>query len=75
MTKVIETDSRGRVVLSGRPDEMFIVRENSDGSILLQPATVVSAAQHQYDNDAGLREILAQAAASPTVKRDRRRTR
>lgn len=75
MTKVIETDSRGRVVLSGRPDEMFLVRENSDGSILLQPAAVVSAAQHQYDNDAGLREILAQAAASPTVKRDRRRTR
>ena len=72
---VIETDSRGRVVLSGHPDERFIVRENSDGSILLQPATVISAAQAQYDDDPSLRELLAQAAASPTVKRDRRRAR
>ena len=73
MKNVIATDSRGRVVLSGRPDEMFIVRENSDGSILLQPATVVSAAQAQCDNDADLRNLLAQAVASPTVNRDRRR--
>ena len=70
--KVLQCDSRGRLVLSGRANEMFLVRENSDGSILLQPATVVSVAQAEYDNDPSLRELLAHAAASDTVSRDRR---
>jgi hypothetical protein len=70
--KVLQCDSRGRLVLSGRANEMFLVRENSDGSILLQPATVVSAAQAEYDGDPSLRELLEHAAASDTVSRDRR---
>jgi hypothetical protein len=37
-----ETDDRSRVVLPGHPNKRFVVWENADGSILLQPARVVT---------------------------------
>ncbi|EUA13843.1 hypothetical protein I553_6962 [Mycobacterium xenopi 4042] len=49
------------------------MRENEDGSILLQPARVVTDAQHEYDSNPELRELLSRAAASPTVRRARKR--
>lgn len=69
----VETDDRSRVVLAGHPNERFIVRENADGSILLQPARVVTEAQHEYDSDPELQDLLARATASPTIRRIRRR--
>lgn len=71
---LVETDSRSRVVIPGHPGEKFLIQENADGSILLQPARVVTAAQLEYDEDPALQELLARAAASPTVRRRRRRT-
>jgi len=47
---LIETDHRSRVVIPGRRNERFIVTENQDGSILLEPAIVVSKAQYEYDH-------------------------
>lgn len=70
---MIETDSRSRVVLPGHPEETFLMQENADGSILLQPARVVTAAQLDYDENPELRALLARAADSPTVRRRRRR--
>ncbi len=69
---LVQTDDRSRVVLPGRRNEMFLLRENSDGSILLEPAKVVSAAQEQYDETPELRDLLTRAAASKTVRRARR---
>ncbi|CAN5410743.1 hypothetical protein BH23ACT9_BH23ACT9_28400 [soil metagenome] len=54
---------------------MFILQENSDGSLLLQPAVVVSQAQLEYDESPELQQLLANAAGSPTVQRPRRSTR
>ncbi|MCT7372645.1 hypothetical protein [Mycolicibacterium llatzerense] len=72
---LVETDARGRAVLPGRPNERFVLRENPDGSLLLQPARIVTEAQYEYDTDPELRELLARATASPTVRRARvRRT-
>lgn len=73
MTLIVETDTRSRVVLPGRPNERFLVRENADGSLLLQPARVVTEAQHEYDTDPELRDLLSRAFESPTVQRDYRR--
>lgn len=70
---IIETDARSRVVLPGHSNEQFIMQENSDGSLLLQPARVVTAAQVEYDSDPELRDLLARAAQSPTVRRRRAR--
>jgi hypothetical protein len=70
---LIETDSRSRVVLPGLPNQRFLMRVNEDGSILLQPARIVTDAQQEYDSDPELRDLLARAAASPTVRRRRQR--
>lgn len=69
----VETDGRSRVVLPGHSNQRFLVQENPDGSILLQPARVVSEAQAEYDNDPELRALLARATHSPTVRRNRER--
>ena len=69
----VETDSRGRVVLPGHPNQRYLVRENADGSILLQPATVMTEAQHEVESTPELRDLLARAAAAPTVNRARQR--
>lgn len=73
MALIVETDARGRVVLPGHPNERFLVRENADGSLLLQPARVVTGAQHEYDTEPALRNLLSRAFESPTVQRDYRR--
>jgi len=70
---IIETDDRSRVVLAGHPSQRFVVRENEDGSILLQPARVVTEAQLEYDDSPELQELLSRAARSKTVQRPRRR--
>jgi hypothetical protein len=70
---LVETDDRSRAVLPGRPNQRFVMRENPDGSLLLQPARVVTDAQYEFDSDPELRELLARAAASPTVRRARAR--
>jgi hypothetical protein len=73
MTTMVETDDRSRVVLPGHPNQRYVVRENADGSLLLQPARVVTEAQQEYDSDPELRELLSRATASPTVRRARQR--
>lgn len=75
MTILVETDDRSRVVLPGHSNQRFLVQENPDGSLLLQPAIVKTAAQELYDTNPQLQELLAKAAASPTVKGPRRRPR
>jgi hypothetical protein len=69
---IVSTDARSRVVLPGYPDRMFLLRENADGSLLLEPAQVVSEAQSQYDADPELKDLLERAMKSPTVQRRRR---
>ena len=70
---MVETDSRSRVVLPGRAGQRFLVQENADGSILLQPARVVTEAQLEYDETPALQELLARATSSPTIRRSRHR--
>lgn len=70
---LIETDDRSRAVIPGHPNQKFLVQENSDGSVLLQPAVVVTEAQREYDTNPELRALLERAAHSPTIRRARRR--
>jgi hypothetical protein len=70
---LVETDSRSRVVLPGHSNERFVLQEQEDGSILLQPAVVVTQAQAEYDADPELRSLLTRAAHSGTVRRTRKR--
>jgi hypothetical protein len=72
MALTVETDSRSRVVLPGHPDQRFIMQENEDGSVLLQPARVVTEAQLEYDESPELQALLSRAAHSKTRRRRRR---
>jgi len=64
---LVSTDAQSRLVLSGHPNQRYLKRETSDGVIVLEPAVVVSVAQHQYDTNPDLRAVLAEAKAAPTV--------
>ncbi|MDZ4267120.1 MAG: hypothetical protein U1D00_15740 [Mycobacterium sp.] len=68
---LVETDARGRTALPGHPNQRFLMRVNEDGSILLQPAHVDTAAQQEYDSNPELQDLLARAAAAPTARRTR----
>ena len=70
---LIETYDRSRVVLPGHPSQRFILRENEDGSILLEPARVVSEAQLEYEESPELQALLSRAATSRTIPGARRR--
>lgn len=69
MSILVHTDSRSRVVLPGLPNRTFLMTEQSDGSVILEPAVVVSAAQQEYDTSPELQDLLARATASPSVRR------
>ena len=73
MPTLIETDARSRAVIPGHANERFVLHENEDGSLLLQPAKVITAAQHENDADPELQSLLARAASSATVRRTRSR--
>lgn len=68
MSTVVQTDQRSRLVLPGHSNERFIVHELEDGSILLEPARVISQAQYEYDTNPELQDLLSKALTSPTVK-------
>ncbi|HBJ72805.1 MAG TPA: hypothetical protein DDY88_03640 [Actinobacteria bacterium] len=73
MTVLVETEDRSRVVLPGHPDQKYVMTEQSDGSLLLEPAIVVTVAQREYDQQPELQELLRRATQSTTVRRARRR--
>src|SRR5450759_1402035 len=73
VSTLIETDGRSRAVIPGHKNQRFLLQENEDGSLLLQPASAVTDAQLEYDGDPELRALLARAAQSSTVRRSRQR--
>lgn len=68
---MIETDGDGGVVLPNHPYTRYLMRENEDGSILLQPPTLPALAQHEFASIPELQDLLAAAAAAPTTRRAR----
>lgn len=71
MSEILQTDSRGRAVLTGRKNEHFLKTELPDGTIVLKPGRFVTTAQQEYDSNPELQNLLSQAAASGTIRRDR----
>lgn len=70
--RLIETDSRSRAVLTGHPNQRFLMHDQSDGSILLVPAQIISDAQYEYDTNPELQRLLADATDSSSVQREQR---
>ncbi|MEN4476582.1 hypothetical protein [Mycolicibacterium cosmeticum] len=48
MSELIHTDGHGRVTLAGHPNSTYVMREEPDGVLVLEPATDMSVAQATY---------------------------
>ena len=60
-------------MIPGHANQRFLAQENEDGSILLQPASVVTDEQLEYDGDPELQAVLTRASLSSTMRRARQR--
>lgn len=69
---LVETDARGRVSL-GRPDRRYLLHEEPDGTLILQPAAVISDLELKYMENSALQAQIAYAKAHSEQRVKRRR--
>ena len=62
--RIIDTDSRGRATI-GHPDQRYLLREQSDGAIVLEPAVVMSELERRFLANTEIQEQIAHARAHP----------
>ncbi len=70
--QLIETDSRGRASL-GRPDRRYLLREESDGTLILEPAVVMTELERRFLANAALQAQIDYARQHPEQRIDRPR--
>ncbi len=68
----IETDQRGRVTL-GRPNARFRMTEESDGTLVLEPAVIVTELERRYLANAALQAQIEHARTHPEQQVSRKR--
>jgi len=64
MTTLVSTDARGRVSL-GHPNQDYRLTEHADGTLVLEPAVVMSELERRFLADAGLQAQIAYYRAHP----------
>lgn len=69
--QIIETDARGRASL-GRPGRRYLLHEESDGTLMLEPAVVVTDLERRFMANAALQAQIEDARAHPGQRRSRR---
>ncbi len=67
---VIETDARGRASL-GYPSRRYLVHEEADGTLVLEPATIVTELERRFMANAVVQAQIAYAADRPEERRER----
>lgn len=72
-TKFVTSDARGRVTVA-QPDREYLVREEADGTLILEPAVVVSELERRYMANAALQAQIeyARTHSEQRVSRKRR---
>jgi hypothetical protein len=69
--QIVETDARGRASL-GRPLGRYLMHEESDGTIILEPATVITELERRFMANSALQARLAYAQEHPEQQRPRK---
>jgi len=71
---LIDTDSRGRASL-GRPGRRYRMTETPDGTVILEPASIITDLERRFLANTELQAQIAYARAHPeqAVERPRRR--
>ncbi|MCL2090539.1 MAG: hypothetical protein FWH11_04840 [Micrococcales bacterium] len=71
---VVDTDARGRASL-GRPGRRYLMHEDADGTIVLEPATVITDLERRFLTNTALQAQIAEAREHPERQVPRRRRR
>ena len=72
---LLETDQRGRLTIPGAIKQRFLARSENDGTIILEPAIVISEAEHKFLANSELQATIAYYEAHPEQMLPRRRRR
>ncbi|GEB47444.1 hypothetical protein MTE01_33890 [Microbacterium testaceum] len=76
MSTLIQVDARKRITLGSLAHHtQYIATEQSDGSVLLEPAVVMTATERAFLADETLSAALARVNATPQNRRTRQRSR
>ncbi len=75
-TPMIEFDARSRLTLPGKAHNRYLVHEQEDGTVILEPAVVLSALEARYRDNAELQATVEAGRAHPELRspRPERRT-
>lgn len=72
MSSVVETDSRGRLTLPGsKPNRRYLVHEEPDGTLVLEPAVVISELERRFLANAALQARIEHARTHPELGESR----
>ncbi len=69
--QIIETDLRGRASL-GKPHSRYLMHEEADGTLVLEPAAVVTELERRFMANAALQAEISFARTHPEQRRPRR---
>lgn len=74
MDQIIDTDARGRASL-GQPNHRYLMHEESDGTLVLEPAVVITELERRFLANTEVQEQIAYARAHPEqrIRRSQRR--
>ncbi len=71
MSTMIELDGRSRVTLPGKAGRRYLIHEEADGVLVLEPAVVISEAERRYLADPALQASVKYARKHPEEARPR----
>lgn len=66
---MIEADSRSRLTLPGKAHRRYLVHEHEDGTVVLEPAVVLSELEARYLANPQLQAIVERGRANPARRR------
>lgn len=72
---LLETDRRGRLTLPGADKRRFLARTETDGTIILEPAVVMTEAERKFLANTELQATIAHYDSHPEQLVARRRRR
>ena len=72
---LLETDQRGRLTLPGAARRRFLARTETDGTIILEPAVVMTEAERKFLANTELQATIAHYDSHPEELVPRRRRR
>ena len=72
MEQIIETDARGRASLA-RPGRRYLMHEEPDGTLILEPAVVITELERRFMANATLQAQIAFAREHPEERVPRKR--